>query len=162
MGLFHRVEKTIAYKLPDKPSEKMITHIQEVDAVWKLHASELQIWAAMGDKGFSHRQNLVEDYLGHLKTEYPVEYKEIMGQPAFGKVGPKLFEFVQRSFCSGYMLGKGWINREQMAHFNILLGDLLAVEVKNVMPGAKSRGMGFGAPFSKIAAKGFRFTNAPT
>ncbi|GAI44302.1 unnamed protein product, partial [marine sediment metagenome] len=60
------------------------------------------------------------------------------------------------AYIAGYMVGKGWISREELADFNLCLGDNLATHIRSILRGADSRGTAFASAFTCVGVEGSR------
>jgi len=161
MGIFDGFKKRVAYHLPETAEihdPTALKHIQEVEALLKVHAAEVQILDGLTktqqDALYSE---LINRFGKELKIEYPLESSEMHNQVVLQKVMPTLYDVLLKAFRCGYMMGRGWITKEQRADYTISIGDSFASEVRNAMQNSRSRGFAFGSALTSVAAAGASF-----
>jgi len=149
------------------PPEKVATYmaregvdsriVARTDAAFQEHREELNL--LLRQLSEDERGQLAQLFLGELEKEWPVEYLEArltkkVGGRAVPVVGTAAHESVFQAYVLGYMVGKGWISREELTETCLYLGDELAHVARSAGWVARSRGTGFAYALAPVAAQG--------
>lgn len=138
----YEAEEAINVELLNKVAEVNRQHYNELNKQWQL-------------KGLPHWIELRDKFLDELKKEWPTEYLELKtNQKGAREIAELLRENVTKAYAIGYMCGKGWISQEELTNAGLYLGDLLAIELRYDLKGAKSKGIAFATSLACISAIG--------
>ena len=123
--------------------EHINQHHDEIDTQWQL-------------LGFPRGIELLNVFLDELKEKWPTEYSELMNRHIGEKDMEELLEGNSGALAwvFGYICERGWISQEKLMNANMIVGEVLAKEVRNNRKQAKSRGIAFAAAFGRISDLG--------
>lgn len=139
--------KFLAKNAPEKIDISMVesvTHIsdnhsQELNEFWQLTTPD-------------QRTALMYEFVSNLQNEWKREYIELSNQLSITEIKTTLLNLIKSAYAAGYMYGKGMISTDEFTNYNLFLGDLLVLKLKNIKKNIKSRGLGFAVPFSAVGA----------
>jgi hypothetical protein len=136
-------DNTIISDLLKEVFEHIERHHNEIDTQWQLF-------------GFPRGIELLNVFLDELKEKWPTEYSELTNAQAGEKDMETLLEGDSGTLAwvFGYMSERGWISHEKLMSANIIMGELLAKEVRSNRRQAKSKGIAFAAAFGRISDLG--------
>lgn len=143
-------EKFEAYWAEEKFDPAVVA---KVDNVWQEHDSYLnKAWQLTNTE---QRNNLAKFFRSELEQEWPTEFLEMM--ITLRSTTERFINSIKMAYVAGYMVSKGWISIEELADFNLCLGDNIATHIRSVLREAESRGTAFASAFARVAAEGTQF-----
>jgi hypothetical protein len=136
-------EETFDPALIAKVNEAGQEHDRQISEAWQITSSE-------------QRDDLSKAFLNELEQEWPTEFLEFTIKKVSDAITDQVITSIKLSYGAGYMLGKGWISREELAGFNLWLSDNLVAHIRSILKGAKSKGVAFASALASVAVEGTR------
>jgi len=150
--MFGFVRKRLAYHAKEDVDALDHLYLIEIGNVWVAHNAEVEdFWSLTSPDECA---SLVVAFLDELRHNWPREFAELNPAGLPDAISEGFKNSIKQAYQVGCMKGKGWISIEQLAKFNIFLGDNLARDIRSVLKGAKSKGDGFAAGFTIVAVHG--------
>lgn len=126
--------------------------LNKIDSACRKYDGQLnEFWQMTSAK---QRDDLAEAFLKKLEQEWPREFREFTIKNVFDATTERVITSIKMAYIAGYMVGKGWISVEELADFNLYLGDSLTAYIKSIFKRAKVKGLAFAAAFTGVAAEG--------
>ncbi|MFC1914788.1 hypothetical protein ACFLWK_00835 [Chloroflexota bacterium] len=135
----------------DSPS--LVKSAKEVRIIVEQHKMEIDdFWDSTSPDEIA---GLMVNFLDELRLNWAREFPQLNPERLPNVTSENLRNSIQLAYITGYMMGKGWISKEQMANLNLYLGDEMARNLRLVFKGVKSRGIAFASSFTAVATKGY-------
>ena len=126
------------------------TLVAKVERDGEEHSDHLgEVWRAAGQ---TQRDNLAKLFRDELEQEWPTEFLEML--ITLQSTMELVITSIKIAYAAGYMSCKGWITIEELAAYNLYLGDSLVAQIRSILKGAECRGTAFASAFVRVAAEG--------
>lgn len=126
--------------------------VEDVYNTWNQHDNELnEVWHLTNSQV---RLDIAEAFRKEMESEWSREFSELMSKQVISVLEENWRTAIKAAYAGGYMMGKGWISMEQLADFNLYLGDKLAQDIRETLKRSKSRGIAFASGFSAVSVQG--------
>jgi hypothetical protein len=126
--------------------------LDRVDRSWQEHSNQLKnVWDTASEE---QRRMLISILFKELEEEWPTEFLEVTSGRVSDATGERMMKGIQKAYLIGFMVGKGWIAKEEATETYLYLGDETALNIRRVLKGAKSRGTAFASAFACVATRG--------
>ena len=138
---------------PGYDSPSLVKRTEEVAIIGEQHKTEIDdFWDSTSPEKCA---SLMVSFLDELRRNWLREFSQLNPDKLPDAISGELRNSIKKAYIVGYMSGKGWISQEQLADFNLLLGDTLANYVKTTLSVALSRGIAFASAFAAVSAQGY-------
>ena len=138
--------------LPGHVSPSLVKRAKEVGIIGEQHKMEIEdFWDSTSPEKCA---SLMVSFLDELRRNWLREFSQLNPDKLTDTISEELRNTIKKAYIVGYMSGKGWISQEQVADFNLLLGDTLAYNVKTTLGVALSSGIALASAFTTVAAQG--------
>lgn len=150
--MFQQLKKSIAYHLSASDDATQAKYLNEFFTAMEQHQEELDnVWDKIS---YEKKGSLANIFRFELTKEWLTEASEIQRKEVIQGCGQLIIKGIHTAFLSGYMMGKGWISKEQVSALNLQVGDKLATEIRQNLKKSKSRGLAFSSAFACVAVEG--------